>query len=156
MEKTPMNTSENRAVPSRILTSSWSAFYLYYLAIAICWFGPHLNPTFAAKIFLTPAVGFILGLLLVGGVLYLRYGQQYEMDTAGVRTNWRYPPREQLIRWQDIDKIQVRAGLTQTLLGIGNIAIKPRQGEEMIWYGIESPKLIKTFLERGRDESAAG
>jgi len=151
-----MNDAEKKTVPQKIFTSSWSAFYLYYVAIVICWFGPHLNPTFAARIFLTPTVGFILGLLLVGGVVYLKYGQQYEMDAAGVRTMWRYPPREQLIRWQDIDKIQVRAGLTQTLLGIGNIAIKPRQGEEMIWYGIESPKLIKTFLERGMDESAAG
>ncbi len=104
---------------------------------------------------MTPLVGFILGLLLLGGVLYLKFGQQYEVDAAGVKTNWRYPPREQLIRWQEIDQITVRAGLTQTLLGIGNIAIKPRQGEEMVWYGLESPKVVKTFLERGVDESAA-
>ena len=150
-----MNTSGNRGVPGRIFTSTWSAFYLYYLAIVICWFGPQLNPAFAAKLYLTPPVGFILGLLLLGGVLYLKFGQQYEVNAAGVKTSWRYSPREQLIRWQEIEQITVRAGLTQTLLGIGNIAIKPRQGEEMVWYGLKSPKVVKTFLERGVDESAA-
>ncbi len=132
-----MDNIENKTIPKKIFTSSWSAFYLYYMAIAICWFGPQLNPAFAAKIFLTPLVGFILGLLLLGGVLYLKYGQQYEMDTAGVKINWRYPPRQQLIRWQEISKITVRAGLTQTILGIGNIAIQPHQGEEidLVWSG---------------------
>ena len=150
-----MDDIENKPIPKRIFTSSWSAFYLYYVAIAICWFGPQLNPAFAAKIFLTPLVGFCLGLLLLGGVFYLKYGQQYEMDTAGVKISWRYPPRQQFIRWQDISKITVRAGLTQTLLGIGHIAIQPHQGEEIVWYGLESPKTVKTLLERGLDESAA-
>ena len=67
-----MNISDNDTMPRKIFTSSWSAFYLYYVAIVICWFGPHLNPTFAAKIFLTPVVGFILGLLLAGAVIYLK------------------------------------------------------------------------------------
>ena len=150
-----MDDIENETMSKRIFTSSWAAFYLYYVAIGICWIGPQLNPTFAAKIFLTPEIGFILGLLLVGAVVYLKYGQQYEMDTAGVRISWRYPPRQQLVRWQEINKITVRAGLTQTILGIGNIAIQPHQGEEIVWYGLESPKLIKTLLERGLDESTA-
>jgi hypothetical protein len=150
-----MDDIENKTMSKRIFTSSWAAFYLYYVAIGICWIGPQLNPTFSAKIFLTPEIGFILGLLLVGAVVYLKYGQQYEMDTAGVRISWRYPPRQQLKRWQEIKKITVRAGLTQTILGIGNIAIQPHQGEEIVWYGLESPKLIKTLLERGLDESTA-
>ena len=82
----------------KVFTTSWAAFYLYYVAIAICWIGPQLNPAFAAKIFLTPGIGFVLGLLLLGGVLYLKYGQHYEMDTEGVKTIWRYPPRQELIR----------------------------------------------------------
>jgi hypothetical protein len=150
-----MDDIEKEPIPKRVFTSSWSAFYLYYVAIGICWFGPQLNPAFAAKIFLTPLVGFFLGLLLLGGVFYLKYGQQYEMDTAGVKIIWRHPPRQQFIRWQDINKITMRAGLTQTLIGIGNIAIQPHRGEEIVWYGLESPKMIKTLLERGLDESAA-
>ncbi len=150
-----MNEIDQKILPKKVFTSSWAAFYLYYVAIAICWFGPQLNPAFAARVFLTPLVGFIIGLLLLGGVLYLKYGQQYEMDTAGVKINRRYPPRQQLIRWQEISKITVRAGLTQTILGIGNIVIQPHQGEEIVWYGLESPKFIKTLLERGLDESAA-
>jgi hypothetical protein len=155
MEETHMNTNENRSVTGKTFTSSWSAFYLYYVAIAICWFGPHFNPAFAAKIYLTPLVGFVLGLALLGGVLYLKLGQQYEMNATGVKTFWLYPPRQQLIRWQEIDSITVRAGLTQTLLRIGNVAIKPRQGDEMVWYGLENPKAVKTLLERSMDESAA-
>ncbi len=146
---------EKNIMLKKVFTSSWAAFYLYYVAIAICWIGPQLNPAFAAKIFLTPLIGFVLGLLLFGGVLYLKYGQHYEMDTEGVKTIYRYPPRQELIPWHEIDKITVRAGLTQTILGVGNIAIQPRQGEEMVWYGVESPKLVKTFLERGLDESTA-
>lgn len=140
----------------KIYSSSWAAFYLYYVAIAICWFGPHLNPEFAAKILLSPAVGFVLGLILLGGVFYLKFGQHYEMAGEGVRIVWRQPPKERLIRWPDIESITVRAGLTQTLLGIGSVVIQPRQGEEMVWYGVDSPKQIKTFLERGLDESTAG
>jgi hypothetical protein len=150
-----MNDIENKPIPRRIFTSSWSAFYLYYVAIAICWFGPHLNPDFANKIFLTPVVGFFLGLLLLGGVFYLKYGQQYEMDTAGVKISWRYPPRQQFIPWQEINRITTRAGFTQTLLGVGNIAIQPRQGEEIVWYGLKNPKSVKTLLERGLNESTA-
>lgn len=149
-------TEYNRdPVPSKVYTSSWAAFYLYYVAMAICIFGPHLNPDFAARIFLTPGVGFFLGLLLLGGVLYLKYGQSYERGPEGVKIVWRYPPKEYLIRWMEIESISVRAGLTQTLLGIGNVVIQPRRGEEMVWYGLESPKQVKIFLERSLDESTA-
>lgn len=150
-----MDDIEQKTIPKKIFTSSWAAFYLYYFAMGICWLGPQINPAFAARIFLTPLVGFFLGLLLLGGVIYLKYGQQYELDSTGVKINWRYPPRQQLIRWQEISSIKVRAGLTQTILGIGNIAIQPREGEEMVWYGLESPKMIKTILERDLDESTA-
>lgn len=150
-----MDDIEQKTIPKKIFTSSWAAFYLYYFAMGICWLGPQINPAFAARIFLTPLVGFFLGLLLLGGVIYLKYGQQYELDSTGVKINWLYPPRQQLIRWQEISSIKVRAGLTQTILGIGNIAIQPREGEEMVWYGLESPKMIKTILERDLDESTA-
>ena len=49
-----MNDVEKNTIAKKVFTSSWAAFYLYYVAIAICWFGPQLNPAFAAKIFLTP------------------------------------------------------------------------------------------------------
>lgn len=150
-----MNDVEKNIIAKKVFTSSWAAFYLYYVAIAICWLGPQLNPAFAERIFLRQELGLLLGLLLLAGVLYLKYGQHYEMDTEGVKKIYRYPVRQELICWHEIEKISVRAGLTQTLLRIGNIAIQPRQGEEMVWYGLESPKLVKTFLERGLDESTA-
>lgn len=141
---------------TRTFSSSWAAFYLYYVAIAICWLGPRLNPSFAERLFLSPELGLLLGLLLLGGVLYLKFGQYYEMDDQGVKIIWRYPARQRLLRWSEIDTIKVRAGLTQTILRVGNIAIQPKGGgEEMLWYGLESPKLVKSWLERAWHESAA-
>ena len=152
-----MNDVKKNTIAKKVFTTSWAAFYLYYVAMAICWVGPQLNPAFAERIFLSPQVGFLLGVLLLAGVIYLKYGQHYEMDAEGVKKTYRYPPRQELIRWQEIQTIIVRAGLTQTLLGIGNVAIQPRQGagHEMVWYGLESPKLVKSLLERGLDESTA-
>jgi hypothetical protein len=152
-----MNNLEKNAIQKRVFTTSWAAFYLYYVAIAICWLGPQLNPAFAERIFLSPELGFLLGLLLLAGVIYLKYGQHYEMAAEGVKKIIRYPSRQELIRWPEIESITVRAGLTQTILGIGNVVIQPRQGTgtEMVWYGLESPKLVKSFLERGLDEFTA-
>ncbi|MBM4287988.1 MAG: hypothetical protein FJ135_07555 [Deltaproteobacteria bacterium] len=152
-----MTATELQAGLTRVYTTSWAAFYLYYVAIAICWFGPHLNPEFSQRIFLSPGLGLVLGLLLLAGVIYLKYGQHYEMSAEGVKKVWRYPARQELLRWSEIDRIVVRAGLTQTILRIGNVVIQPHpgQGQEMVWYGLESPKLVKMFLERGLDESTA-
>lgn len=141
--------------PKKVFTPSWAAFYLYYVAMAICWFGPQVNPEFAARIFLTPTLGMLLGLVLLGAVLFLKFGQHFEMDAEGVRRIQRYPAREDLLRWHEIRGITVRVGLTQTLLRIGSVVIQPHQGEEMVWYGVESPKLVKTLLERGLDEFTA-
>lgn len=147
-----MNDQEKQMRPTKVFTTSWAAFYLYYVAMAICWFGPQLNPEFASRIFLTPTVGMLLGLVLLGAVFFLKFGQHFAMDSEGVRRIQRYPAREDLIRWSDIDSINVRVGLTQTFLRVGSVVIRPRHGEEMVWYGVESPRLVKTLLERGRDE----
>jgi hypothetical protein len=152
-----MSDSEKNITTRKVFTTSWAAFYLYYVAIAICWLGPQLNPTFAERIFLSPPLGFLLGALLLGGVIYLKYGQYYQMDDMGVKKIYRYPPRQEFIRWPEIERISVRAGFTQTLLRVGNVVIQPGRmaGEEMVWYGLESPKLVKTLLERGLDEFTA-
>ena len=147
-----MHSEEHAAATKKVFTPAWGAFYLYYVAIAICWFGPQLNPEFARRIFLSPTLGLLLGLLLLAAVCYLKFGQQYEMDASGVRRVQRYPAREDRLSWEDIRSITVRVGLTQTLLGVGNVVIQPRYGEEMVWYGVESPKLVKNLLERARDE----
>lgn len=150
-----MTDQDQPVRPRQIFTTSWAAFYLYYLAMAICWFGPQLNPEFATRIFLTPTLGMLLGLVLLGAVLFLKFGQYYEMDATGVRKVQRYPARADLLRWSEIRSVSVRVGLTQTLLRVGSVVIEPHQGEEMVWYGVESPKLVKNLLERGRDEFTA-
>ncbi len=150
-----MKDQDRQTRPKKIFTTSWAAFYLYYVAIAICWFGPQLNPEFAARILLTPTLGMLLGLVLLGAVLFLKFGQHFEMDAEGVRRIQRYPARQDLLRWHEISSISVRSGLTQTILRVGNIVIQPHRGEEMVWYGLESPKLVKTLLERGLNEFTA-
>gem|GEM_PF-1773216 len=147
-----MRNQDQTSPAKKVFTPSWGAFYLYYVAMAICWFGPQLNPEFARRIFLTPNVGLLLGLVLLAAVFYLRFGQQYEMDAQGVRRVQRFPARVDLLPWGDIRSITVRVGLTQTLLGVGNIVIQPHHGEEMVWYGVESPKLVRNLLERALDE----
>ncbi|MGQ9920104.1 MAG: hypothetical protein ACUVRZ_02120 [Desulfobacca sp.] len=150
-----MTHQERQPQPKKIFTTSWAAFYLYYVAIAICWFGPQLNPEFAARIFLSPTLGMLLGLILLGAVLFLRFGQHFEMDAEGVRRIQRYPAREELLRWHEIRAIAVCSGLTQTLLRVGDVVIQPHEGENMVWYGLESPKAVKNLLERGLHEFTA-
>ncbi len=150
-----MTEETSTGMPKKVFSTSWAAFYLYYVAIAICWFGPQLNPEFAARILLSPTLGMFLGLVLLAAVFFLKFGQHYEMDAEGVRKVQRYPARQDLLRWQDIRQISVRIGLTQTLLGVGSIVIHPHQGEEMVWYGVESPRIIKNLLERALDEFTA-
>ncbi|AEB10228.1 hypothetical protein [Desulfobacca acetoxidans] len=149
-----MNQSERHPDTKKVFTTSWRAFYLYYLAIAICWFGPQLNPDFADQLGLSPAIGLVLGTLLLAGVWYLKWGQEYAADSEGVMKIWHYPRRREIVPWPDIAAIKIRCGLTQTLLGIGNIVIQKRQSadKEIVWYGMKNPKQIKTYLERGLDE----
>lgn len=150
-----MREQEHIDRTKKVFTPSWAAFYLYYVAIAICWFGPQINPEFARRIFLSPELGMVLGLVLLGAVFFLKFGQHYEMDATGVRRVQWYPAREDHLAWDEIQAIGVRIGLTQTLLGVGSVVIRPRRGEEMVWYGVESPKLVRTLLERGLDEFTA-
>lgn len=135
-------------------SSSWRAFYLYYVAIAICWFGPRLNPQFSSQIGLSPALGFWLGLILAICVLYLRYGITYEINPLGVKKIWHWPARQELLRWEEVQQVRVLSGLTQTILQIGNVVVEGRDGRKINFYGVAAPKEVKAAVERARHESA--
>ncbi len=134
--------------------SSWRAFYLYYVAIAICWFGPRLNPEFSAQIGLGPKLGLVLGLLLLAAVFYLKQAVFYEVGPLGVRKVWLWPARQELIRWEELQQIRVQAGLTQTLLGIGNVVVQGGNGQsrQLTLYGLAEPKAVKAAIDRSKNE----
>lgn len=137
-----------------VYSSSWRAFYLYYLAMAICWFGPWLNPQFSAQIGLSPRIGFWLGLILLACVFYLKHAIVYEVGPLGVKKIWLWPARQELIRWEDLEQVRVLAGLTQTLLGIGNVVVQGRagQGRQLNFYGLARPKEVMAAIQRSKSE----
>ena len=69
-----------------VLKSCGRAFFVYYVAIAICLLGPRLNPE--VRLFgyfhFSVAVGTILGLLLIALVVYLKRGREYRITPRGV------------------------------------------------------------------------
>ena len=85
--------SEKPAAPAseQVLVPCGRAFFVYYVAMAIFLLGPHINPeVFLFGVFhFSPAVGTVLGLILIGLVVYLKLGREYRITTRGVATVWR-------------------------------------------------------------------
>ena len=135
-----------------VLEPAWRSFFVYYVAIFICWFGPHLNPEFAARLWLSPNLGLALGIILLAGVVYMKWGSEYRLTATGVQKVRRSPPAREELAWDQIARLEVQRGLTHTLLDIGNIAIKPRQGlgSEIVLTGVSHPKLVKELMENLR------
>jgi len=124
------------------------AFFVYYVAMALCFLGPRINPDVGLPVWL----GTVLGLILVGAVIYMKWGQEYRITSQGVAKISRWPsPRRQEISWTGLGEVLVRRGLTQTLLQVGNLLIKDVSGgPEMFWFGLANPKEVKEEIERRR------
>jgi hypothetical protein len=123
------------------------AFFVYYVAMALCFFGPLINP----EVGLPPWLGFIFGLLLVAAVVYHQWGQAYQLTPRGVRKIWRWPDRQQEITWDNLGEVQVRRGFTQTMLRVGNLLITDKSGgPEMFWFGLSDPKAVKALIDQRR------
>ena len=124
------------------------AFFVYYVAMAICFLGPRLNPAVGLPVWL----GTILGLILVAVVVYMKWGQEYRLTPQGVVKIIRWPSlQRQEISWADLGEVTVVRGLTQTLLRVGNLILKDTSGgPEMFWFGLSNPKEIKEEIERRR------
>ncbi len=114
------------------------AFFVHYVAMALVLFGPRLNPAVGLPVWL----GTLLGLIVLGAVIYQKYGQEYRVTSRGVARVWRWPsPREQEIAWENLGEILVLRGLTQTVLQVGNLAFQDKAGgAEMFWYGLAQPQ----------------
>jgi hypothetical protein len=124
------------------------AFLVYYVAIAICFLGPRINPAVGLPVWL----GTVLGLIVLAAVVYMKFGQEYRVTSRGVVKVIRWPaPREQVIAWGNLGEVQLLRGLTQTILRVGNLLIKDLSGgPEMFWFGLADPKEVKALIEGKR------
>ena len=131
-----------------IITPCGRAFFVYYVAMALVLVGPRLNPAVGLPTWL----GTILGLIVLGAVIYQKYGQEYRVTSRGVVRVWGWPsPREQELAWENLGEILVLRGLTQTILQVGNLAFRDKAGgPELFWYGLLNPKDVKDLIDRKR------
>jgi hypothetical protein len=122
------------------------AFFVYYVAMALFFFGPLINP----EVGLSPRLGFVLGLIVAAAVVY-QGTQEYHLTEKGLSKVWRWPERCQEIPWENVGEIRVRRGFTQTLLRVGNLSIQDKSGgPQMFWFGLSNPKEVKEIIERCR------
>ncbi|MDI6852201.1 MAG: hypothetical protein QME75_01170 [Deltaproteobacteria bacterium] len=141
-----MSSSTEIYLEARIWRPTPRAFFVYYVAMAVFFLGPLINP----ELGLPPWLGFILGVIVAGAVIY-QWNQEYHLTDQGLSKVWRWPDRRQDMAWKDIGEIQVTRGFTQTMLRVGNVRILPRgEGPEMFWFGLPNPKEVKDLIERSR------
>ena len=134
--------------PELVFKPCGRAFLVYYVAMAICFLGPRINPTVGVPVWL----GTALGLLVTAAVVYLKWGQEYHVTPRGVVKVRRWPsPSTQEITWPNLGEVLVLRGLTQTLLRVGNLLLTDKSGgPEMFWFGLPNPKEVKEEIEGRR------
>ncbi len=141
-----MSLSTESFQAARVWRPTARAFFVYYVAMAVFFLGPLINPEAG----IPPWLGFFLGVIVVAAVLY-QWNQEYHLTDRGLSKVWRWPERRQDISWQDVGEIQVTRGFTQTMLRVGNIRILAKaEGAEMFWFGLSNPKEVKDIIERDR------
>jgi uncharacterized membrane protein YdbT with pleckstrin-like domain len=122
------------------------AFFVYYVALALCFFGPAINPEVGVPVWL----GICIGLVVAAAVGYM-WSQEYQITDRGVAKTWRWTKGRQEIPWENLGEVQVLRGLVQSLLRVGNLRIKARTGdEEMFWFGLANPKEVEALIEQRR------
>jgi hypothetical protein len=143
-----MTATEPKASGELIFKPCARAFFVYYVAMALAFLGPRLNPEVGLPVWL----GTLLGLLVVAAVIYRKYGQEYQVTPRGVAKVKRWPtPQRQEIAWENLGEVMVLRGLTQSLLQVGNLALVDKSGEaEMFWFGLANPKDVKNQIDRRR------
>lgn len=133
---------------TEVLRPVGRAFFVYYVWILVWLLGPRINPALGVPVWL----GVVLALPVAAAVVYMKWGQEYQLTPRGVVKAVRWPsPRRQEIVWGAVGEVQARRGLTQTLLRVGNLLIHDLSGgPPMFWFGLADPKTIKEKIERRR------
>lgn len=141
-----MSSSSNSPSVTRSWRPCGRAFFVYYVAMAVFFFGPLINP----NVGLSPWMGFVLGSIVVAAVAYM-WTQEYQVTEKGISKVWRWPERRQDIPWENVGEIQVTRGFTQTMLRVGNLRIHDNTGgPEMFWFGLQHPKEVNDVIESSR------
>lgn len=143
-----MEISEATSSSDLIFKPCGRAFFVYYVAMFLCFAGPRLNPEVGVPVWL----GTILGVLVVLAVVYMKYGQEYRVTARGVAKAVRWPsPRTQEITWANLGDVVVTRGLTQTMLQVGNLVLMDKTGgPELFWFGLLNPKEVKEAIDARR------
>jgi hypothetical protein len=129
---------------TRVFRPCGRAFFVYYVAMAICFLGPRINPAAGLPAWL----GLILGIVVVVAVIYMRWGQEYHLTPRGVSKVWPWSGRRVDIPWDNLGEVVVRRGLTQSLLRVGNLLIQDKSGGPgLFWFGLPNPKAVKDLIE---------
>jgi hypothetical protein len=124
------------------------AFFVYYVAMAVVFLGPRINPEAGLPVWL----GTLLGFVVLAAMIYKQFGTEYHVSSRGVARVRRWPsPDRQEIAWENLGEILVLRGLTQSLLPVGNLGFTEKTGGAgMFWYGLPNPKDVKEMIERKR------
>jgi hypothetical protein len=134
----------NETASTQVFRPCGRAFFLHYFAMAICFLGPSINP----KVGLPVWLGLVFGLLLVAAVVYMRWGQEYQVTPQGLSKVWRWGDRRVDIPWENVGEVLVRRGLTQTILKVGNLVIRDKSGGPgLFWFGLADPKAVQAVIE---------
>jgi hypothetical protein len=141
-------TEEKALTAEKSFTPCGRAFLVYYVAIALCFLGPSINPEVGVPVWL----GVVLGCIVAAVVVYMKLGQEYRLTPQGPAKLVRWPaPQRQEIAWANLGEIRVVRGLTQSLLRVGNLILKDNSGgPEMFWFGLANPQEVKEEMERRR------
>ena len=122
------------------------AFFVYYVALAVCFLGPPLNPAVGIPLW----AGVLAGLAVLAAVIYMR-GQEYRLTSRGLEKVSRWGGQRQEITWEHLGEVEVRRGLTQSLLHVGNLLIKDASGgPDLFWFGLSEPKEVKDLIDGRR------
>ena len=68
------------AAAELIFTPCGRAFFVYYVAMALGFLGPRINPDVGLPVWL----GTVLGLIVVAAVIYMKWGQEYRITSQGM------------------------------------------------------------------------
>jgi hypothetical protein len=132
--------------PEKVWRPSARAFFVFYVAMAICFAGPYSRPDL-----LPPWLGFVLGLAVLAAVALRKFGQEYRLTPRGLKRVGFWPAVEEEIPWPTVGEIKVERGLTQTLLNAGNVVIYDKQGvPRLCWERLADPQGVKAALEDRR------
>jgi hypothetical protein len=143
-----MTATEPASSGDLVFKPAARAFFVYYVAMALVFLGPRINPDMGLPVWL----GNILGFIILAAVIYRKYGQEYQVTSRGVARVKRWPsPQRQEIAWENLGEVMVLRGLTQTMLQVGNLALVDKSGgAEMFWFGLANPKDVKGQIDRKR------